>query len=371
MKKILHLGAFDRNIGDNIALINAQKLWKKNIKEEIQFKNFDIGNFWKNNNDINASKKIFSKISKEYDCILVGGGGLVECQDHHATGWKLPFNKKVFQSISIPTFFQGVGINCFRGGSEYTDKAKNSLSETIDNASVFSVRNDGSKSKLDNWIGIKNKKVIEVPDPGLMHYNDHDIKLEKLENLNVKIFGIQPAWNGGGDLKPGINLGRFINQDNIDFIKSLTSNMKVYPHTGKDFNRLKGKTIVSLEEFKTKYRYIKNTYDFINKYNEVDCVIAMRGHGQLITIGMNLPGIYLSTQDKVRDFSLLNGFEDYNVDILEDNWQDKLKNYIYLMKNEEEYVKNWFNIRKNKIKKWKNQDSDFINECMRVLKWNV
>ena len=367
MKKILHLGAFDRNVGDNIALLNAQKLWKKSIKEEIHFKNFDIGNFWKNNNNIDASKKIFTKISKEYDCILVGGGGLVECQDHHATGWKLPFNEKVFQSIDIPVFFQGVGINCFRGGTEYTSKAKDALRSTIENATVFSVRNDGSKMKLNNWIGIENKKVIEVPDPGLMHYSDRDINLEKSENLDIKVFGIQPAWNGGSDLQSGINLGRFIKQDNIDFLKSLSSDMKVYPHTGKDFDRLKGKTIVSLEEFKRKYRYIKNTYDFIQKYNEIDCVIAMRGHGQLITIGMNLPGIYFSTQDKVRDFSLQNGFQDYSVDILEVDWKEKLKYCILRMQKEETYVKKWFEIRKKQISRWENLDSIFIENCMKEL----
>ena len=116
MKKILHLGAFDRNVGDNIALINAQKLWKNYTNESIVFENFDIGNFWKSNNNISNSKKIFEKISREYDCILVGGGGLIECQDHHATGWKLPFNKSTIQSIKIPLFFQGVGVGILLAG---------------------------------------------------------------------------------------------------------------------------------------------------------------------------------------------------------------------------------------------------------------
>jgi len=368
MIKVLHIGAFDRNVGDNIALLNAQKLWKITLSNNVSFKNCDIGNFWSSNNNIQESKKIFTNLSKHFDCILVGGGGLIECQSHHQTGWKLPFNNEIFKSIKIPVFFQGVGINCFRGGEDYTPKAKAALTETIENSAVFSLRNDGSLKKLKDWIGIENKKIVEVPDPGLMFYDHKDINL-KLENINtIKKFGIQPAWNGGSDLNAGINLGRFINLDNIDFLKKITSEMEVYPHTGKDFNRLLGKTVISMYEYKQKYRYINHTYKFIKKYSSIDCIIAMRGHGQLISIGMNLPGIYFSTQDKVRDFSLDNGFQDYNIDILESNWRDRLLDNISKFKNDNQFLINWYSIRDKNLATWENQNEKFIKKCMERLK---
>ena len=93
----------------------------------------------------------------------------------------------------------------------------------------------------------------------------------------------------------------------------------------------------------------------------------MRGHGQLISIGLNIPNIYLSTQDKVRDFSMLNGFEDYDVDINESDWYRKLKEKYNRMMNDEEYLKNWYVIRNKGMSKWRKQILDFTKKCMGEL----
>ena len=84
----------------------------------------------------------------------------------------------------------------------------------------------------------------------------------------------------------------------------------------------------------------------------------MRGHGQMITMGMNIPGIYLSSQDKVRDFSLLNGFIDYDVDMREEHWPEMLEECIAKMTEpNSKYLENWYDIR-----------DEFINDCHKVDK---
>ena len=50
--KIGHIGAYDRNLGDNIALLNVRKEFDKHIPE-IEWTSIDIGNaFWSKENSI-------------------------------------------------------------------------------------------------------------------------------------------------------------------------------------------------------------------------------------------------------------------------------------------------------------------------------
>ena len=72
----------------------------------------------------------------------------------------------------------------------------------------------------------------------------------------------------------------------------------------------------------------------------------------------------MSTQDKLRDFSLLNGFSNYNVDIEEDNWLQKLKNCHHKLLNDKDYLSNWYKLRGEKIDVWHNQFSNFVGMCV-------
>lgn len=92
----------------------------------------------------------------------------------------------------------------------------------------------------------------------------------------------------------------------------------------------------------------------------------MRGHGQLMSIGLNIPGIYLSTQDKVLDFSILNGYEEYNIDIREENWREELDRKIYLLtEKNSELARKWYNLRETNLPSWYQQSNKFIKECLK------
>lgn len=355
--KILHIGAYNRNIGDTIAILNARKCWST-LNPNIEWFESDIGQFWNVYINIRQIKNYFKDIEeKGFDAILFGGGGLIEYggYEHYASGWKLPFNKEVLESFNIPVYFHAIGVNIFRGGIEYSDKAKKALQETIELAGGFSVRNDGSYEKLRDWIGLDVSNVDVIADPGMLFLDGF---VEKKDT--VKVGGIQPAFNGS----EGINRQRFKSKENIDYISNLTKDMICYPHVTKDYNRINAKPVVSREDFTTLITSDKLN-DFLELYKKIDYVIAMRGHGQLITIGMGLPGLYFTTQDKVRDFSLLNGFEDYNIDIEDENWKQKLEDKIELLTQpNSEYLKKWYEIREEQLEKW---DKSTINTITKYL----
>lgn len=348
---VLHLGVFDRNIGDNIALQHIHRSLEKHF-DNVHVTGYSLEEFWRFQNDKDFVRKVYNDFVNKIDYIIVGGGGLLEYGGYERTqsGWKLPFWNETLRFIKKPIVFYGVGVNIFRGGIEYSEKAKEALEDTIEKSTAFAVRNDGSYDKLVNWIGIKSDKVEVIPDPGLLHLDRFNIPRKD----TVTKIGFQPAINNSN----GINNGRF-GKFGLQDLKAKFKKTICFPHTDKDF--VFGKPIITKDEFHKKYKWLENLDEYLEHYKQIDFVIAMRGHGQMITIGMNIPGIYLSTQDKVRDFSLLNGFEDYNVDMEDPDWEAQLEEKEALMREpNSSYLRRWYEIRDEFIKECHEIDDNFI-----------
>ncbi len=378
--KIGHIGAYNRNLGDNIALLNVRKEFDKHIPG-IEWTTIDIGDtFWSKENSIEYIKNYFEQW--KYDALVVGGGGLVESHGYHfasaydkgikSTNYKLPFNKEILEAIKIPVFFAGVGINYFRGKEGFTKEAFESFKETIEYSSVFSLRNDGSINKLKElgtdpsltWsleapkdVDKLIEKIIEIPDPGLIFDKTVRTKTTFFRNF------IQPAFNSN----EFHNNNRYKSKENIEKLVKFanTNSLLAIPHCHKDFKYFKH--FLFGKDFLLNSISFKNTNSLSKIYLDFDSIIAMRGHGQLMSIGRNIPGIYFSTQDKVRDFSLLNGFENYNVDIEEDNWYEKLEDKFQRILKDSSYIKEWYEIREENMPKWRDQFKSFVLECKKHL----
>ena len=133
------------------------------------------------------------------------------------------------------------------------------------------------------------------------------------------------------------------------------------PHTPKDFRYFSNFIIDSRQL--TDMLAFDYTSELVKVYLNFDSIVAFRGHGQLISIGMNIPGLYFSTQDKVRDFSLRNGFEDYNIDINDEDWLDQLRGKHFRLLMDSTYRETWYEIRNASIKKWHESLKSLISTC--------
>ena len=356
--KFAHIGSYNRNLGDNIALLNVRNEFNKYVNN-IELISLDINDiFWAQNNNPQFTINFINK--HNLDGLVIGGGGLIEYKgyQHHHTHYKLPFNKEILTSLNCPTFFVGIGINYFREKEGFSPKATQSFKETIEYSSCFSLRNDGSINKLKE-LKLYTDKVKEIPDPGLIIDDLQEVFYTKHENY------IQPAFNNPSK---NINIKRYKSKDNILKLVNFANNNKLIslPHTPKDFNYFK--SFAFEQKLAKKYLKFENTKSTcLEFYPKMKSIIALRGHGQLISIGYNIPGIYLSTQDKVRDFSLLNGFIDYNIDINENNWYKKLNEKFNMITKDSSYIEEWHKIRDKNIPKWKHQFKSFILKCKKYL----
>jgi len=353
---IAHIGSYDKNLGDNIAILNIRNELNKYFSN-INWCNVDISKFWDVNNNIEYVKNFFS--TNNFDLIIIGGGGLIEYigYEKQQTHYKLPFNYEILKSIRIPILCISLGINYFRGREGFSEEAKNSLRDLINYSSSFSLRNDGSIQILKD-LGLYTEKVLEIPDPGLI------FEFQKIENFhNLKKNILQPAFNQ----KNIINLNRFNGQENLDnFINLIDKfNLRIMPHTYKDY-RYFNEFVIPKDDSKHFFSF-KNTYQCIKEYLDFDSLIALRGHGQLISIGLNIPGIYFSTQDKVRDFSMIHGFSDYCIDINQNTWIPELKEKFTLLTSDSYYRKNWYKIREEKIISFRKLFIDYLFQCAQKI----
>ena len=365
--KVAHFGAYGINIGDNIALYNVRKGIEASFDSPIQWTSINILDFHETGNNIAFTIEQFKKISANNDMLIIGGGGLLEGGVYNQgfeTGYKLPFTAQTLEHLDIPIIVFSVGVNYFRMIEGFNSAGVQALQELISKSSLFSVRNDGSKDSIVDLLPAYADKIYEIPDPGLMYLNQSP-QLNSIDPSKIKF---QPAWNGDSR----VLTGRFVRDQNLQDISRFVSGhqMEIVPHSPKDyaFSGLDNtRYVINLEDFR-KEATLEKSITFLDRYLSYDAVIAMRGHGQLVSIGSNTPSLYLSTQDKVLNFSKKNGFEDYNIDILEYDWLGKLQRSYDKLLNDKDYLQNWYDIRNKMMPLYNSSYQNFCNKVAQVFR---
>jgi hypothetical protein len=212
-----------------------------------------------------------------------------------------------------------------------------------------------------------DQDVYEVPDAGLVF--DHHFQAPR--RTKIEDGALQTAWNYSLPQMNGRWRSSINNAVSVAHIAD-KHNLTYVSHTIKDyqFPHAYGKTefAFSSEVFQDLVKFgHKPLFRVLSAYSTFDYAVALRGHGQMVAIGINLPSIYFSTQDKVRDFSYRNGFTDYNVDIYDDEWELKLEEKIVRMKTDKAYLENWYEIRDKAVVQYTKDFYDFCHKIKALL----
>lgn len=447
MIKIAHLGSFDGNLGDNVALYNIQKRINELYEGKIIWNKINLKEFSEKDNNEDYSCGRFEEISEENDLLIIGGGGMIQdtvsSMGHNVTNetipnhFNLPITEKTLKSIKIPIICFALGVNTFRifpkamkhvleGDGKISEiyplswtfatEAAKSLRLLYEQSVLFSVRDDGSYDKFKKILGhlrdnnsnveVDFGKLEEICDPGVIF----DFEKDKKDELNNGL--LQPACNGNPNIVNGRTLFAPFMFGDVLKLYIEKNNLSIFPHTKKDYDLCipwieqkmikdmvkevhdKRSTVIR-EQLKDDSICDRNRYIFSNEqfeelvvfenvleafknYLNYDYGCVMRGHGQLVTIGLNIPCIYFSTQDKLYDYSYKNGFMDYTVDIHphEDldpnvlnqeqivNKFNELQAKTFDLRTNKEYLAKWYDIRDNVVKSSKLKFDKF---CLKVI----
>lgn len=339
--KIAHFACYGINYGDCITIDRIRQDLSKSNKS-IEWVKVDLLDFHAVHNNESYCLKRFKNINDTCDLLLIGGGGLIEGDTANIMGtkWKLPFNEQILNTIKIPIVCFGIGYNQFYGASNLNKKSLDNLKQLIKKSYDFSLRDDGSFELIRDLCKYKNIK--EIPDPGMIFEKSCDKKLE------IKKGFFQPAWNE----KEVININRYLSKDNIGKLCQIIdqNNLPILSHNTKDIYFPTKQKIIDILGLSSRRTFkVSECFKMTDKYREFDFILAMRGHSQIISYGLNIPGIYLSTQPKILGFSQKHELMDYTIDIHDPDWNIKLNEKLDRIKNDAVYLEQWYALREKHI----------------------
>ena len=164
--KTLHLASFDGNIGDNANHYGFYKYFNKDKNFKFDIDELEIREFyWKKM----FFDKSFVELVNSYDLLIVGGGNYFELWvEDSPTGTSIAIELELLEQIETPILFNALGVDPGQGASEKNiKKFKNFLDALIERNDFISIRNDGAKKAIIDYVGEKYLEYINyTPDAG-------------------------------------------------------------------------------------------------------------------------------------------------------------------------------------------------------------
>lgn len=309
---ILHTYCLNYNLGDHALGIGVKRVLRSLL---------DVTSIGETNLQGTVFDDYFIEIvNKKYDLLVIGGGGIIHGA-HWPNGWFWLIEKDKIKQIEIPFIVFGAGYNYFKGEGEIPQKGKDHLLETKKYSAFFSVRNDESFERLKEQTGID---AVEIADPGFFV---KDPKLHLKRPVDSPFIVIQVAYD-----RP---LQRFGSEEKVElFIRNMREiagrlskdyTVIIAPHVVADL-MLSQKIADGLEntfvwDFPS-YAFDKAEQIF-QFYANAEFVLAMRGHGQILPIGMGTPVISLENHRKNIGLMKKLGLEKWNSDIQDEHFIEK------------------------------------------------
>ncbi len=289
--------------------------------------------------------KLISEINDSKFTVLGGGGVLLpDTNKNNISGWQWAISKKQTDAIKVPVIIFAIGYNYFIG-QKPDDFFIDNLKHIINKAAFFGLRNHGSIRKVSELAGEDlAKKLSFQPCPTTIIrklYKLQDKKTSKNIGINIAFDRYERRFgskmyiildNIAKALKKIENKGY-----NIFNICHLNSDARF--ELCLDGNNVKYKTVL------LNYKTPSEVYKF---YNNMELVMGMRGHAQMIPFGLNCHIISLGTHDKMRWFLEDIDATEWYINLLEN--PEELDKTI-LEKFEKEYENNKINARKKLIEK--------------------
>lgn len=255
------------------------------------------------------------------DLVLVGGGGLMlkDTNPNTVSGWQWACSLEHLRAIRTPIVVYAIGHNRFRGQEDFDSIFVEHVGTLIDKASLFSVRNHGSRRALMNY-GFSGDKIQVVPCPSIFFDTDtypHEARRlgfnlagdrRDLRGVNKHFYdelqyAVSTLFNSGWEIH-FINHNWNPSSNCQDFVDCLTIPCTVHNlDTVWDHSDLRGG---------------------VNVYRGMDVVIAMRGHGQMIPFGQAVPTVSLISHDKLLWFLEDMDMIDTGIDITCNNLGESL-----------------------------------------------
>lgn len=311
--ELVHLANFSStNIG-NGALVNGMEStlaadlgrpvhWRREAWDDYTFHKVDFDQAFVDK--INAS-----------DGLIVGGAVTFNGRDYNdrtGTRFELPF--EFWDKLEKPVVFYGLSYRNWSGQFyHHADKLQRMVETALRTENMlFSVRNDGTKAWLKAMTGIDSEDILEVPDSAVFveaTQGDYPEIVEGARNVIVAFNDEDAAQRydeKAGRSREALIAGLATVLERL--AERYPINIILCPHYFDDFRMMSA----FIERIKPRLAHqnmvasglcrVRDTAYFYGRYMRADLAISMRVHSMSPCIGLGVPMVALTTQDRMSDF---------------------------------------------------------------------
>lgn len=298
------------NFGDDVIFLALRENFENIFEDyEVEWTTFDIHNL--------VTKEVIKEVNS-CDLVIVGGGGLLLRGDFPdpTSGWSWNCPIELVKEIGKPLMVYSIGYNRFRNQEEFDPIFFDHLKVVIEKASLFTVRNTGSKRALDNY-GVFPDKIRVNPCPSLFFNHQPTGSYQDTGRIGVNLAGDRGRFRFD-------NREEFYSELELFLLELIGRGYEIHfirhgPDNCDDFLlRFSGpKAYCSMSESTGAHRHL-------GTYQSFDLTLAMRGHALLIPFGLHKKVVSLVSQPKLSWFLEDFVMEDTGVDINGNNFPNNL-----------------------------------------------
>ena len=307
MIRIFHLYGNKVNLGDWGSALGIRQLLESVTTEKIEYMDWHIS--YESNK---IEENLVSKINKEYDAVIIGGGGLFKkrpkySKENWPLGIMINISRRNIERIKVPIFIFSLGLNQDLGekrrlfqknynGIYFDKKQIDNIRFLMDVSTLFSVRDVDTRCFLEEISG--SKTIHLTPCPSMFLCQN---KMNETTNKHVNpSVGISLRGNTPISLRNKIILiAPRLQNRGFDIIH-------ISHNTGK------GEVAKDLEKALGIKKIISDTpMQLMDNYRKLDFTIGMRCHSNIFSFGANKPFISLSYNIKNNSFAKMVEMKDY------------------------------------------------------------
>jgi polysaccharide pyruvyl transferase WcaK-like protein len=267
------------------------------------------------------------ELSRRSDGIVVGGGGLLlrdqVGSDTSRSGWQWNASVEAIRSLSVPLAVVAIGYNRFRGQPDFEPPFVAHLEAVAERATPFALRNSGSIEAVRSYLPL--------------HLRDRPQLLHCPTTVLTQVYGLEPRPRIGSPIL-GVNFAldrpqlRFGDQQDV-WLTRLAAAFAVLQGNGWRVRVLRHKSMdAAAEAFLDDAGVVYETFDLssttpagvVAAYEGLDVVAGMRGHGQLVPFGMQIPIVSVVSHNKLAWFLDDIGHPEWGVELALPDVVDRL-----------------------------------------------
>lgn len=311
---VLHIASFHGNVGDSAMHDGAYRTRREDCPLELAYTPLEVREFFHwGHRKFDAD---FVDYSNGFDLVLFGGLGAYQLwRSDTASGTCFDLAPDILQRIEKPVVFYGLGCDASRGVDALAmDKFRRFLDVGYEKNFMFSLRNDGSQSILEEAVGDSYIAPMSViPDGGLFARpsitpNEFSCRNEKVVAINLA--GCMPDMRFAAADGAVPTLDEFAQGMALLGCRLLEAQPDVrlifVPHIYSDVELISNVLNRLPDEYRRRRVSVapylnggENWSCIFDIYRQATLVIGMRFHACVVAIGMGTPVIGIDTHHKI------------------------------------------------------------------------